>query len=158
MADSCSFHINCGGNDLTLKESRGKVLYEGDAKVEGGAAKYYRGNSFWGLSSTGDFMDDNNFQNTRYVDTLSSGNISGVYATARLSPLSLTYFGYCLENGIYNVQLHFSEIYFTDDKTYNSLGKRMFDIYIQVYLHLKVCCLVWGHVFIIYFVTGNIGA
>ncbi|XP_019078074.1 probable LRR receptor-like serine/threonine-protein kinase RFK1 isoform X3 [Vitis vinifera] len=127
----CSFYINCGGNDLTIKERRGKVVYQGDAKIEGGAANYYTSNSYWGLSSSGDFMDDNNFQNTRYIETLSSGNISGVYTTARLSPLSLTYFGYCLENGIYTLQLHFTEIYFTDDKTYNSLGKRLFDIYIQ---------------------------
>ncbi|KAK4386524.1 putative LRR receptor-like serine/threonine-protein kinase RFK1 [Sesamum angolense] len=50
---------------------------------------------------------------------------------ARLSPVSLTYFHYCLENGSYNVSLHFAEILFTNDKTYNSLGRRMFDIYIQ---------------------------
>ncbi|RVW24986.1 putative LRR receptor-like serine/threonine-protein kinase RFK1 [Vitis vinifera] len=129
---ACSFHVNCGGDDLTIKESKRKVFYEGDAEVEGGTAKYFRSkNSYWGLSSTGDFMDDNNDQNMRYIETLSSGNISGVYTTARLSPLSLTYFGYCLENGDYTLQLHFAEIYFTNDKTYDSLGKRLFDIYIQ---------------------------
>lgn len=135
MTDGCSFHVNCGGNDLTIKRSRGTVFYEGDAKVEGGAAKYYSSYNYWGLSSTGDFMDDNNFQNTRYIDSLSSENISELYTTVRLSPLSLTYFGYCLENGNYTVELYFAEIYFTDDKTYNSLGRRLFDIYIQVYGH-----------------------
>lgn len=142
MADACSFHVNCGGDDLTIKESKKRVVYEGDAEVEGAAAKYFvKKKGYWGLSSTGDFMDDNNDQNMRYIETLSSGNISGVYTTARLSPLSLTYFGYCLENGEYTLQLHFAEIYFTNDKTYNSLGNRIFDIYIQV------CCHISGNIF-----------
>lgn len=90
MAAACSFNVNCGGDDLTSKESKRKVVYEGDAEVEDGSAKYFRRtNSYWGLSSTGDFMDDNNHQNLRYIETISSGNISGVYTSARLSPLSL---------------------------------------------------------------------
>ncbi|KAI8015335.1 putative LRR receptor-like serine/threonine-protein kinase RFK1 [Camellia lanceoleosa] len=44
---------------------------------------------------------------------------------------SFTYFRYCLENGNYTVSLHFAEILFTNDNTYSSLGKRIFDIYIQ---------------------------
>ncbi|KAJ0734338.1 putative Malectin domain-containing protein [Helianthus annuus] len=54
-----------------------------------------------------------------------------LYTTARLSPLTLTYFSYCLENGEYSVKLHFAEIQFTNDSTYKSLGRRIFDIYIQ---------------------------
>lgn len=160
MADACSFHVNCGGDDLTIKESKRKVFYEGDAEVEGGTAKYFRSkNSYWGLSSTGDFMDDNNDQNMRFIETLSSGNISGVYTTARLSPLSLTYFGYCLENGDYTLQLHFAEIYFTNDKTYDSLGKRLFDIYIQVCSHISgKYFFAMNNVLIIYLVAGAIGA
>ncbi|KAA8519598.1 hypothetical protein F0562_013957 [Nyssa sinensis] len=128
----CSLHVNCGGEDLTIKESKGEVVYEGDAKVEGGTATNFRSsNSYWGFSSTGDFMDDNNFQNTRFIETVQSPNISALYSTARLSPLSLTYFRYCLENGNYNVNLHFAEILFTNDNTSTSLGRRIFDIYIQ---------------------------
>ncbi|KAG5561362.1 hypothetical protein RHGRI_004405 [Rhododendron griersonianum] len=127
----CSLHVNCGGNDLTTREGNEKAVYEGDASVEGGSSKYYRSNSYWGFSSTGDFMDDDAFQNVRFVKAVSSTNISGLYTTARLAPISLTYFRYCLENGNYIVNLQFAEIFFTNDNTYNSLGRRIFDIYIQ---------------------------
>ncbi|RWR96260.1 putative leucine-rich repeat receptor-like serine/threonine-protein kinase isoform X1 [Cinnamomum micranthum f. kanehirae] len=60
-----------------------------------------------------------------------------LYATARLAPSSLSYYGFCLGNGNYNVTLHFAEILFTDDKTYGSLGKRVFDVYVQETLVLK---------------------
>jgi hypothetical protein len=83
-------------------------------------------------------MDDNDFQNTDYIATLQSPNITALYTTARISPLSLTYYRYCLENGSYTVSLHFEEIKFTNDKTYNSLGRRLFDIYIQVSNHICV--------------------
>jgi hypothetical protein len=55
-----------------------------------------------------------------------------LYMKARISPLSLTYYAFCLENGNYTVNLHFAEIEFTNDTTYYSLGRRIFDIYIQV--------------------------
>lgn len=131
-ADRCSFRVNCGGNDLHLNEGGRKVLYEGDAVVDGGSARYYISSSYWGFSSTGDFMDDNNDQNTRFIEYSPSANVSEMYTTARLAPLSLTYFHYCLENGSYIVNLHFAELFFTNDNTYCSLGKRFFDIYIQV--------------------------
>ncbi|KAL5716592.1 hypothetical protein ACHQM5_018260 [Ranunculus cassubicifolius] len=54
-----------------------------------------------------------------------------LYTTARLSPISLTYSGFCLLNGNYTVSLQFAEIMFTSDRTYSSLGRRIFDIYIQ---------------------------
>ncbi|KAH7840769.1 hypothetical protein Vadar_021351 [Vaccinium darrowii] len=58
-------------------------------------------------------------------------NDSQLYTKARLSPLSLTYYGRCLANGNYTVTLHFAEIIFRDNRSYWSLGRRMFDIYIQ---------------------------
>nr|XP_043619279.1 probable LRR receptor-like serine/threonine-protein kinase RFK1 isoform X2 [Erigeron canadensis] len=131
---ACSMHVNCGGDDMMIRESNGQsVLYEGDANVDGGAARLYEAaKKNWGISSTGDFMDDNIFSNTRYVESLlGSTSLPPLYATARLSPLTLTYFGYCLENGEYAVNLHFAEIQFTNDSTYRSLGRRVFDIYIQ---------------------------
>ncbi|KAL3522573.1 hypothetical protein ACH5RR_015407 [Cinchona calisaya] len=128
----CSLHVNCGGNNLNANEGNKKVLYEGDAGVDGGSARYFRSSgSFWGFSSTGDFMDDDNYQNTRFIATLQSTNLSEMYTTARISPLSLAYFHSCLENGSYTVTLHFAEILFTNDNTYRSLGRRFFDIYIQ---------------------------
>ncbi|XP_062012890.1 probable LRR receptor-like serine/threonine-protein kinase RFK1 isoform X1 [Rosa rugosa] len=125
-------HVNCGGNDITLKdENNTNVIYEGDGRVEGGAAKYFRNEeSMWGFSSTGDFMDDYDLKNTRYLISLASSNLSELYTTARTSPISLTYFYYCLENGVYTVTLHFAEIKFTNEGTH-SLGRRFFDIYVQ---------------------------
>ncbi|KAD7117858.1 hypothetical protein E3N88_05126 [Mikania micrantha] len=130
---TCSLHVNCGGDDLTIRESNGRsVLYEGDANVDGGAARLYIASSNWGFSSTGDFMDDNIFQNTRYIESFQGNTtLPALYTTARLSPLTLTYFSYCLENGEYSVNLHFAELQFTNDSTYRSLGRRIFDIYIQ---------------------------
>ncbi|TQD71714.1 hypothetical protein C1H46_042744 [Malus baccata] len=126
-------HINCGGSDIIVKdENRRNVMFEGDGGVEGGTAKYFRNEkSMWGFSSTGDFMHGFDQQNTRYSISLESSNLSELYTTARTSPLSLTYFHYCLENGIYTITLHFAEIIFTNDEKYSSLGRRIFDIYVQ---------------------------
>ncbi|KAL8248255.1 hypothetical protein R6Q59_005123 [Mikania micrantha] len=130
---TCSLHVNCGGDELTIRESNGRsVLYEGDANVDGGAARLYIASSNWGFSSTGDFMDDNIPQNMRYIESLQGNTtLPALYTTSRLSPLTLTYFSYCLENGEYSVNLHFAELQFTNDSTYRSLGRRIFDIYIQ---------------------------
>ncbi|KAK2994751.1 hypothetical protein RJ640_031024 [Escallonia rubra] len=58
-------------------------------------------------------------------------NDSELYTTARLSPLSLTYYARCLANGDYNVTLQFAEIIIRDNRSYQSLGRRVFDVYIQ---------------------------
>ncbi|OMO82763.1 hypothetical protein COLO4_22843 [Corchorus olitorius] len=124
-------HVNCGGKDTRIKENQINLLYEGDGDVEGGAAKYFiRDDAYWGFSSTGDFMDDNDFQNTRYTVSRPL-NVSELYRTARVAPISLTYFHYCLENGNYTITFNFAEIEFTNDETYSSLGRRIFDIYVQ---------------------------
>ncbi|KAI3697753.1 hypothetical protein L6452_30850 [Arctium lappa] len=127
----CSLHVNSGGSDLTVREGNVEVYYEGDASFDGDAANYHRTSSNWGLSSTGDFLDDN-IQTGFYIESLpGSTNLPPLYTTARRSPLSLTYVSYCLENGDYLVNLHFAEIQFTNDTTYINLGRRLFDIYIQ---------------------------
>ncbi|KAJ6333341.1 hypothetical protein OIU77_009248 [Salix suchowensis] len=122
-----SLYINCGGQNVKINGS----TYEGDAAVSGGSALFYQSADEWGLSSTGDFMDDNDFQNRAYIENVSSLNINELYQTARTSPISLTYYRRCLENGNYTVSLHFAEIRFTNDNTFNSLGRRLFDVYIQ---------------------------
>ncbi|CAK9171516.1 unnamed protein product, partial [Ilex paraguariensis] len=132
MADGCSLHVNCGGNDVRLKEGKDNVEYDGDAAVEGGgSSRYYVSHNYWGFSSTGDFMDDDNFQNTRFIENTPATGISELYSTARVSPISLTYFRYCMENGDYTITLRYAEILFTNDSAYTSLGRRIFDIYIQ---------------------------
>ena len=152
MPVACSLHVNCGGNDVTIRESNGRsVLYNGDANVDGGAAKLHNSGKNWGFSSTGDFMDDNIDQNA-YIETL-QGNTSlslpPLYTTARLSPITLTYFSYCLENGEYAVNLHFAEIMFTNDTTFRSLGRRVFDIYIQVMIIRYIVYIICYMLFVI---------
>lgn len=91
----------------------------------------------WALSSTGNFMDDDidsdsyTMTNTSKLLNVSTLN-SELYTTARISPLSLTYYGLCLVNGNYTVKLHFAEIMFINDRSFYSLGRRVFDVYIQV--------------------------
>ncbi|XP_020202017.1 probable LRR receptor-like serine/threonine-protein kinase RFK1 isoform X1 [Cajanus cajan] len=129
---SSCLHVNCGGKDLNVKDDKGENLYVGDIDVPGGTATYfYSDNDNWGFSSTGDFMDDYEAQNIRYTVSLPSSNMPELYKTARVSPITLTYFHNCMENGNYTVNLHFAEIQFTNDKTYKSLGTRIFDIYVQ---------------------------
>ncbi|CAI9778074.1 unnamed protein product [Fraxinus pennsylvanica] len=78
----------------------------------------------------GHFLDNR----TGYLRTNTftiSGKNPQLYMDARVSPLSLSYYGFCLGNGNYTISLHFAEIVFTKDRTYSSLGRRLFDVYIQ---------------------------
>jgi hypothetical protein len=144
-ADYRSFHINCGGQDV----KNGKILYEGDQDGGNNAAarSYNRPGSNWGFSSTGDFMDDGDFYDNKYTLQSKYSNIFvddfGLYATARRAAISLTYYGYCLENGDYTVRLHFAEIQFTDEGLYNKVARRVFDIYIQVINYLFLPKRLW---------------
>lgn len=81
---------------------------------------------------------DNDVDADNYIVTNTSAlsNVSAsdseLYTKARNSPQSLTYYGLCLINGNYTVKLHFAEIVFINDSSFNSLGRRVFDVYIQV--------------------------
>ncbi|GFQ06094.1 probable leucine-rich repeat receptor-like serine/threonine-protein kinase at3g14840 [Phtheirospermum japonicum] len=124
-----SLHINCGGRQVA--DSKG-TIYEDDAD-SGGPSNFFSSRTNWGFSSTGHFLDDDRpsdsfvWQNRSVI----SGDNPQLYADARLSPLSLTYYGFCLRNGNYTVNLHFAEIILTNDQTYYSVGRRLFDVYIQ---------------------------
>lgn len=124
-------HVNCGGEEANINDT----IYESDLENRGAAMFYSTKN--WALSSTGDFMD-NNDSSDDYIQTNTSTllNVSVIdsqlYTTARASPLSLTYYGLCLLNGNYTVKLHFAEILFLNDRSYYSLGRRIFDVYVQV--------------------------
>ncbi|CAI9270566.1 unnamed protein product [Lactuca saligna] len=83
----------------------------------GGAAKFVPTRDFWGTSSTGNALG-NNHRLSNYVATnVSAPTIddSKLYTTARLFPLSITYYVRCLPNGNYTVTLHFAEIVFRDN-------------------------------------------
>ncbi|CAN6443546.1 unnamed protein product [Victoria cruziana] len=127
--------INCGGVEYKVNETK----YEADVMRKGAAMSFIQEGSHWAFSSTGNFMGDNDDADDYIVASTSKLNMPNaeLYKTARVSPLALTYYGFCLQNGIYNVSLHFAEIVFTEDETASSLGKRVFDVSIQGNLVLK---------------------
>ncbi|XP_015082804.1 probable LRR receptor-like serine/threonine-protein kinase At1g07650 isoform X3 [Solanum pennellii] len=135
-----SMYINCGGKEVTIKDGTKYTNYEADLEPRGASMYYSRHN--WAFSSTGNFMD-NDVESDVYINTNISAlqNVKApeleLYTTARISPLSLTYYGQCLMNGNYTVKLHFAEIIFTNDTSFNSLGERIFDVYLQENLVLK---------------------
>ncbi|KAI8567125.1 hypothetical protein RHMOL_Rhmol02G0096600 [Rhododendron molle] len=120
-----SVRINCGGEVII-----GKTTYEAD-ESPGDAAEFVHQVSYWGFSSTGRIWDSNITEYIARNVSVLKMNYSQLYTTARLSPLSLTYYGRCLANGNYTVTLNFAEIIFRDNASYRSLGRRLFDIYIQ---------------------------
>ncbi|KAF9660926.1 hypothetical protein SADUNF_Sadunf19G0014500 [Salix dunnii] len=134
LAKRYSVHINCGGPVATI----GKTTYEADDDL-GGAAKYASTGRDWKKSTTGHFWDVNS-SSASYIaqnrSILGMDN-SVLYTNASLTPLSLTYYIPCLVNGNYNVKLHFAEIVIRDNRSYYSLGRRVFDVYIQNIVVLK---------------------
>ncbi|XP_062094610.1 probable leucine-rich repeat receptor-like serine/threonine-protein kinase At3g14840 isoform X2 [Humulus lupulus] len=132
--DHYSLYINCGGKQTTI----GDIKYEGDQDL-GGAAKFVQNSAIWGFSSTGDFRDIDDTSTDYIANNVSVLKMSNseLYTTARLSPLSLTYYARCLANGNYTVKLHFAEIVLRDNRSYYSLGTRIFDVYVQGKWELK---------------------
>ncbi|KAF8391185.1 hypothetical protein HHK36_023487 [Tetracentron sinense] len=120
-----SLFINCGGKKL---KNDGKE-YEEDSSTMG--PSNFLSSERWGYSSTGVYIGNSNADyiatNTSALNTTNPG----IYTTARLAPVSLKYYGLCLQRGSYTVQLHFAEIMYTEDQTFSSLGKRIFDVSIQ---------------------------
>ncbi|RVW79034.1 putative LRR receptor-like serine/threonine-protein kinase [Vitis vinifera] len=132
--DRYSLHINCGGEGTTI----GDVVYEADDDLAG-PSEFNPIRDNWGFSSTGHFWDQNRTSKDYIAQNVSMlrMNDSELYKRARLSPLSFTYYGRCLADGNYTVKLHFAEIVIRDNKSFHSLGRRIFDVYIQEKLELK---------------------
>ncbi|RWR96268.1 Protein kinase domain-containing protein [Cinnamomum micranthum f. kanehirae] len=124
------FYINCGGEKVTapVNGTHRTTTFTED-QYSHGASRYFQSGEHWAFSSTGNFLDDKRDQDIYIGKNISRLTMpdSQLYMTARLSPLSLTYYGFCLWDGSYTVKLHFAEIIISD----NSPGKRIFDIYIQ---------------------------
>ncbi|KAI8560684.1 hypothetical protein RHMOL_Rhmol04G0276100 [Rhododendron molle] len=122
------FAINCGGPEIT---SSSQIVYEWDNETLGPATYYETSTKRWAVSNVGHFNDINNPQYTSVSSSQFTTLDSELLQTARISPGSLRYFGLGLENGNYNVTLHFAETAFLNPPTWKSLGRRVFDIYIQ---------------------------
>ncbi|XP_058095470.1 probable LRR receptor-like serine/threonine-protein kinase At1g53420 isoform X2 [Magnolia sinica] len=120
-------YINCGGKEVKV----GKNTYDED--LDNSGSSYFHRSKFWAYSSTGYYPDASNSEDGYIVPSKETVNASNpeLYKMARVSPISLTYYGFCMGNGSYNVTLHFAEIAFSNNKSYTSLGKRIFDVYIQ---------------------------
>lgn len=124
---SYALRINCGGKSVTVNGS----TYDDDSDTAA-PARFHQSGTNWGFSTTGNFMDNDggDYYTWSNRSKLSIANAE-LYTNARVSPTSLTYYGFCMANGNYTVNLQFAEIMFTNDQTFNSLGRRVFDIYIQ---------------------------
>ncbi|XP_076960184.1 putative LRR receptor-like serine/threonine-protein kinase At1g07650 [Bidens hawaiensis] len=132
-----SLHINCGGEEVTINNT---IIYKADTERIGASSYYNDGN--WAFSSTGNFLDDDRASDAYILFNKSDlhsipTSDTELYTTARTAGISLTYYGLCLVNGNYNVTLHFAEIVFTQDESRDSLGKRVFNVYVQGDLKLK---------------------
>lgn len=119
------FAVDCGGRGTTPTTSLDNSIYEADEANLQNVSYYVTNPTRWGVSApNGSSVINNprNFSNT--LDTV-------LFQTARTSPSSLRYYGIGLKNGNYKVVLQFSEISFPDNQSWRSLGRRIFDIYIQ---------------------------
>lgn len=122
---------------MNITTSSGKITYQADNSEVKAATNLHFEN--WGISNTGRFAADNNSEEDQYIlstNSTLSGDSSDIYKTARRSALTLVYYAFCLANGAYNVKLHFTEIEFSDKELYSRVGRRIFDVYVQVKHHL----------------------
>lgn len=122
-------YINCGGPAIEIDDKE----YEADEHLRGISNFVQSPDGKWAYSSTGVFLGNEKADYVaRNVFSLNINDSSVFYQTARIAPISLYYFGFCMMKGNYNVKLHFAEIMFSNDRTFSSLGRRIFDVSIQV--------------------------
>uniref|UniRef100_A0A0E0LS96 non-specific serine/threonine protein kinase n=1 Tax=Oryza punctata TaxID=4537 RepID=A0A0E0LS96_ORYPU len=125
-----SFAVDCGSN----RSIRGSdnTMYEMDSTNLGDSSYYVTSQTRWGVSNVGKLFQAPNDSKIIYInEKIQNAVDSELFQTARMSPSSLRYFGLGLENGNYTVLLKFAELGYPDSPTWKSLGRRVFDIYIQ---------------------------
>jgi len=143
---SSSFAVDCGSR-RSISGSDNSI-YQPDNANLGPASYYVTEAPTWGVSNVGRFMDSQNgsyiiYSSRQFQNTLDSE----LFQTARMSPSSLRYYGIGLDNGNYTVTLQFAEFDFEDMQTWKSLGKRVFDIYVQVGSTVPVMLITYTLVF-----------
>lgn len=121
-----SLFINCGGSETNFEGNE----YEDNASTDG--PSLYEYHTRWAFSSTGRYVGEDSAPFIVRNDSTMITSDAQIYQTARLAPSSLNFYGLCMRSGSYKVRLHFAEIVFYDNATYNSLGRRVFDVAIQV--------------------------
>ncbi|CAL5079477.1 unnamed protein product [Urochloa decumbens] len=132
-----SFAVDCGSNrSMTGSDN---TMYDADPTDLGASSYYVSGQTRWGVSNVGKFNQAPNGSNIIYSSNEQFQNAadSELFQTARMSASSLRYYGLGLENGNYTVVLKFAETAYPDTQTWQSLGRRVFDIYVQGSLREK---------------------
>ncbi|XP_051137596.1 probable LRR receptor-like serine/threonine-protein kinase At1g56130 [Andrographis paniculata] len=125
-----SFSVNSGGAEHVSADG---LKFDNDSETVGAASLFISADNQWGVSTYGIYISNPNGQiyiaqtDSQITNTLDSE----LYKTARISPSSLRYYGLGLENGVYQIDLHFAEIQVEDSATWRGLGRRIFDVYIQ---------------------------
>ncbi|XWS27387.1 hypothetical protein CRYUN_Cryun26dG0110800 [Craigia yunnanensis] len=125
-----SLFINCGGEHTNVDGND----YEEDLSTIG-PSNFLSSANKWAYSSTGVYLGNSGAQYTARTSSAVTG--AEFYKTARLAPQSLKYYGLCLRQGNYKVQLHFAEIMYSANETFESLGRRLFDVSIQGQVFLE---------------------
>ncbi|GAB4836659.1 hypothetical protein Ancab_001571 [Ancistrocladus abbreviatus] len=123
------FAVKCGGPQITSSDG---TVYESDNETLGPAIDFVTNMERWAVSNVGLFISNNNpsytwFSSSQFTNTLDSE----LFQTSRLSAGSLRYYGLGLQNGNYTIILQFAETIIINGQTWKSLGRRVFDIYIQ---------------------------
>ncbi|KAG8067608.1 hypothetical protein GUJ93_ZPchr0005g16265 [Zizania palustris] len=114
------------------------TIYEVDPVDLGAASYYVSSQTRWAVSNVGQYYLAPEAKNIIYSPLhFQNSDDSKLFETARMSASSLRYYGLRLENGNYTVLLQFAEFAFPDTKTWQSLGRRVFDIYVQGHLKEK---------------------
>ncbi|KAK3424557.1 hypothetical protein EUGRSUZ_F01343, partial [Eucalyptus grandis] len=119
--------INCGGSTVKMGEN----TYNQDTALSTASSSFFQSENYWGYSSTGHFLD-NGVQKDPYIaDNVSvlSMDDAWLYVKARRSAISLTYYGFVW--GMGRTRSSFCGDMFTSNKSYTSLGRRAFNIYVQ---------------------------
>ncbi|BFG28327.1 hypothetical protein CerSpe_146010 [Prunus speciosa] len=119
-----NFSIKCGGPQMSGSDG---ILYEAEDSALGPATFNVTSTQKWAVSNVGSFT---NRMNASFV-------APELFLTSRRSAGSLRYYGLGLENGPYTVTLQFAETVFSSTQTWQSLGRRVFNIYIQGNLRRK---------------------
>ncbi|CAL8148933.1 unnamed protein product [Prunus armeniaca] len=132
-----NFSIKCGGPQMTGNDG---ILYEAEDSALGPATFNVTSTQKWAVSNAG-FSDNSSqsFVETTHTQVSGADLTPEIFETSRVSPGSLRYYGLGLQNGPYTVTLQFAETVFAsrDTQTSQSLGRRLFDIYIQGNLRRK---------------------
>ncbi|XP_034698360.1 probable LRR receptor-like serine/threonine-protein kinase At1g56140 isoform X2 [Vitis riparia] len=137
-----NFSVKCGGPELRTSDG---TVFEADNSITIGttSALYFVSRmERWAVSNVGLYNDRSEYNTSSVEKALSQ--VKGtrnpkLFETSRISPGSLRYYGLGLVNGPYTVSLLFAETTFKDPstQTWQSRGRRVFDIYIQGMLEYK---------------------